>query len=268
MKYKHLVALYALFMFTLWVGITNAQTDNKTTIIRIYALTTITTGETGRSVVPAQQFYFDKVTNNHSRYLRNLNPNKTYQFEIKTLDAKGSSVGALKEALKIIKYEDNLILPTNDTHKMVLLPLVLGTPWSGLTTAAAPVLHGFNFGLISSGATSVALSDTGDYEFFYRSVPSDEMQGAAVVELCKMFGWDKIAVLYINNNYGVYFAVSIVSEATDAGIKAFSVPFEQDDNTSYAHAAKQIKSLGMYVIFCFFCTFVKYPCANWYLFFS
>ena len=47
-------------------------------------------------------------------------------------------------------------------------PIVLGAPWSSLSTSTAPVLGTFDMGQISSGATSISLSDTNKYPYFYR----------------------------------------------------------------------------------------------------
>ena len=66
----------------------------------------------------------------------------------------------LKESLKIVQLEST----ENNTY----CPIILGSPWSSLSMAAAPILNAFDMGLISPGATSVLLSDTNEYPYFYR----------------------------------------------------------------------------------------------------
>ena len=51
--------------------------------------------------------------------------------------------------------------------------------------------------------------------------------------------------MYINNNYGVYFAASILTSAAESGIDTYSMSFEARDISSYQSAAREIKDLGM-----------------------
>ena len=75
-------------------------------------------------------------------------------------NAGGDSQQALIAALDIIQYQS--------TEDQIYYPIVLGAPWSSLSTATASVLGAFNMGQISAGATSIALSDTSRYPYFYR----------------------------------------------------------------------------------------------------
>ena len=233
MKWCLLFSIWTLTLFK------SGFSANKT-VINIYALTTITLGEGGRGVVGSQRLHLDEINKNDSIF-------PDYEFTITPYDSQGDSVTALKYALQMIENEDNLILNySNETgYTEVTLPIVLGAPWSSLSVITAPALGGFNFGMVSSAATSVLLSETGDFPFFYRTPPADNVQSAGVIKLCTEFGWDKIAIMYVNNNYGVYLAISILSLALQENIEAYSIPFEHLSIESYELAAKQISELGV-----------------------
>ena len=88
-------------------------------------------------------------------------------------------------ALNLIDLEDEMI---NQTY----FPIVLGCPWSSLSTITSPALGAFENGQISSGATSIALSDTSRYPHFYRygliqkslSIDLARFRSVPVIKLC------------------------------------------------------------------------------------
>lgn len=221
--------------------------QTKKTVVNIYSITTVTVGEIGRSIVGAQRLYLTELNNNDSRL-------SNYTFTIKVFDSKGSTIEAFSHALAMRQYVDgnfylnDLILNENSTHKEVLLPILLGCPWSSLSVSTAPTLGVFNFGQISSSATSIRLSNRNNYPFFYRTVPADDVQARGIIYLCKLFNWDTIAVMYINNNYGINLALSVLSFALDNDIETYSVSFEEFDISSYQSAARLLSQLDVYII--------------------
>lgn len=209
----------------------------ENTIINIYALTTIDKGETGRAITATQRLFLEQLNNDTTHF-------PDYTFNITVFDAQADAITALKYALILINNEDNLE-STHDNTTVVTLPIIFGCPWSSLSTITAPALGGFNFGQISSSATSQVLADTGNFPFFYRTPPSDGVQAQGIIKLCNEFGWDNIAIMYLNNAYGVYLAVEVLSLALEEQIETYSISFEPYDVDSYTVAAKQIHELGM-----------------------
>eukprot|EP01083_Nonionella_stella_P257975 882410_1 len=107
----------------------------------------------------------------------NLLPN--YEFKIDPFDSRSHRQIALINALNITKkYQSHL----NDNH--TYFPIGFGTPWSSLSTATAPILGAFNMGQISASSTSILLSETSKYPYFYRTVPSESLQAAGIISLC------------------------------------------------------------------------------------
>ncbi len=59
-----------------------------------------------------------------------------------------------------------------------------GCTWSSLSTIVSAAFGAFDMGQISSSATSISLSDTPSYRYFYRTIPSDALQTQGII-LCK-----------------------------------------------------------------------------------
>ena len=219
--------------------------DNNYTIISIYSLTTVTVGTSGRALVGAQRIGLNLINDD-----KNIFPN--YRFEIRVLDAEGSSITALKNALIIgEENSDNLIVCRNNITNFVTkvnLPIVLGAPWSGLSAMITPALNAFNFIGLSSSASSILLSNVNNFPYFIRMPPNDGYQAYGIINLCLTFNWNKIIILYINNIYGIYLTTSILSIGLENGIEIYSIAFDLHDINSYKEAAKFAHKLDIYII--------------------
>ena len=79
---------------------------------------------------------------------------------------------------------------------------IVGDVCSGATLAAAPVAGENGVVMISAASTSPAISDRPGV---FRTVPSDRHQGRFGAELAASRGFEKMAVLYSNEDYGLGF---------------------------------------------------------------
>jgi len=70
---------------------------------------------------------------------------------------------------------------------------------------------------ISPASTSPVITDLNDNDFLFRTVPSDAFQGVAMSELVQEDGLDRVAILYINNDYGEGLADSFENTFEKAG---------------------------------------------------
>ncbi len=77
---------------------------------------------------------------------------------------------------------------------------IVGEVCSGATLAAAPIAEQNGVVMISAASTAPTVSDAGEYIF--RTVPSDSAQGDFGANLVREKGFDKLAVLAINDDYG------------------------------------------------------------------
>ena len=66
--------------------------------------------------------------------------------------------------------------------------------------------------------------------------------------LCETFGWSKIAVVYVNDAYGLYLALGIQDLAKELDIEVTSIAVTYADDNTYTYAADQIKAIGAYII--------------------
>ncbi len=80
---------------------------------------------------------------------------------------------------------------------------IVGADCSGVTIAIAnnvAVPNGVV--MVSPSATSPALSDIDDNDYFFRTAPSDARQGQVLADLLADQGIESVAVTYTNNDYG------------------------------------------------------------------
>jgi len=79
----------------------------------------------------------------------------------------------------------------------------------------------------SPTATALALDDFPDANMFFRTVPSDSMQAAAIVQVAEETGVQSVTVVYVDDAYGRPF-----SEAVTNGLDSLSI--DVDDSIGFA----------------------------------
>ena len=80
---------------------------------------------------------------------------------------------------------------------------IIGELCSGASLAASPIAKEAGIAMISPASTSPDLTNAGEH--FFRTVPSDALQGVEAAKLVKSLGYNSLAVLYVNDDYGVGF---------------------------------------------------------------
>ena len=175
-------------------------------VINVYGISNIQTSHDG-STVAAQKLAFDYINNNET----NLLPN--YIVNLTVLDALEDPSVALQHVLDLM---NSLIYETdpNSTSTEIILPIVLGCPYSSLSSVTAPALDTVNWKQISSSATSISLSEKSRYPAFYRTISADSLQAAGIIGLLEHFGWNKFAILYVNDVWGIYSTIEIMKLAS------------------------------------------------------
>ena len=79
---------------------------------------------------------------------------------------------------------------------------VIGAVYSSVSIPVASFFRLFNMPQISFASTSPLLSNRDLYPYFYRTVPPDNHQAQAMIDLIVSFGWDYVSTIYLNNLYG------------------------------------------------------------------
>lgn len=79
---------------------------------------------------------------------------------------------------------------------------VIGPTTSEVAVPLAGLLRLFHVPQISYSATSITLSNRDRYGYFYRTIPPDDLQAQAMVDLLLKFDWSLVSILHSNNEYG------------------------------------------------------------------
>lgn len=95
---------------------------------------------------------------------------------------------------------------------------VVGPACSGAVIAAAnSVTIPAGVMMITSSGTSPRITELDDKDLVFRTVPSDDYQGRALARTMKERGMDKVAVAYLNNDYGKGLADAFKDEFESLG---------------------------------------------------
>lgn len=92
---------------------------------------------------------------------------------------------------------------------------IIGEVCSGATLAAIPTINEHQVVLISPASTSPQLTDSSDY--FFRTVPSDQLQGEFAAKLAYTRGFRRLGIIYSNEPYGQDFNTILTQNFTNLG---------------------------------------------------
>jgi branched-chain amino acid transport system substrate-binding protein len=129
---------------------------------------------------------------------------KAAELVVNDVNAKGGILGRKVELL----VEDDVCKPevaTNTATRLVSrnVDLVLGHICSGATKAALGIYKDSNIVAMSPSATNPALTQSGDYPNFYRTIAADDAQARLEVDFAlDVLKVKKIAVLHDKGDYG------------------------------------------------------------------
>jgi branched-chain amino acid transport system substrate-binding protein len=129
---------------------------------------------------------------------------KAAELVVKDINAKGGVLGKQVELI----VEDDVCKPevaTNTATKLVGegVNVVLGHICSGATKAALGIYKDSNILAMSPSATNPALTQSGDYPNFYRTIASDDAQARLEVDFAlDILKVKKVAVLHDKGDYG------------------------------------------------------------------
>lgn len=135
-------------------------------------------------------------------------------------DSQAASQPAVDAANKLVNVEN--------------VPIVMGALASGSTIAAATAVT-IPAGVvqISPTATSPAMTDMKDGDHLFRLVPSDNYQGEVLTKIVLAEGIKKVAITYVNNDYGVGIATTFRDAYKKAGGEVTNFEKHEDKKNSY-----------------------------------
>lgn len=125
------------------------------------------------------------------------------ELAVEDLNAKG---GLLNSQVSVDFQDDR-----NDKREAVSImtkfatidkvPVIFGSAGSGVSLAIAPLANRYKVVLISPVSSSSQLSTEGG-DFFFRTVPADDLQAEVLAQWVFDSGAKRVAVVYTNNSWG------------------------------------------------------------------
>jgi branched-chain amino acid transport system substrate-binding protein len=163
------------------------------------------------------------------------------------INAAGGINGKMVELL----IEDTVCKPevaTNTATKLVSdgAQMVLGGICSGATKAALPIYLDAGILVMSPSATNPALTQSGDYPNFFRTIAPDDAQAQLDVDFATgKLGFKKLAVVHDKGDYGKGFA-EFAKKFIEEGGKAEVVLYEgvTPGAVDYSAIVQKIKKSG------------------------
>ncbi|XP_072550840.1 extracellular calcium-sensing receptor-like [Salminus brasiliensis] len=134
------------------------------------------------------------------------------------------SCAAVPMAIKVAFQFANGIEPMfNDSdscsiHGAAAVPALVGESGSTPSISMARILGLFGIPQVSPYATCACLSDKRQYPAFFRTIPSDHHQAAALARMVKYFGWTWIGAVRSDSDYGNNGMATFLKAAQEEGI--------------------------------------------------
>ena len=115
----------------------------------------------------------------------------------------------LAESVALDESVDLIILSNEEScsdqqngSSSVPVSAVIGAAASFVSVPVASFLRLFKTPQISYSSTSVLLSNRDRYGYFFRTVPSDDQQAQAMIDLALYFNWRYVSTIHSNDLYG------------------------------------------------------------------
>lgn len=146
-------------------------------------------------------------------------------------DSQATAQGAVDAATKLVNV-DNVVA-------------VMGALASGATIAAANAVTIPNGVLqVSPTSTSPEMTMMDDNDFLFRVIPSDGFQGIALAAMLMDHGIERVALTYVNNDYGVGIANTFREAYLAAGGTITADQIHEPDKSSYRSELATLASAG------------------------
>ncbi len=140
----------------------------------------------------------------------------------------------------VIKIGDTQTKPQSGidaAQKLTSIENVFGIVGALSSGVSIPVVQSVTSGMgvpqVSPASTSPVITGLADKDFMFRSVPSDAFQGVALAQVVNEAGYENMAVLYVNNDYGEGLAENFKNAFGKTGGKVSNSLAYEPGNASY-----------------------------------
>uniref|UniRef100_A0A673FM74 Extracellular calcium-sensing receptor-like n=1 Tax=Sinocyclocheilus rhinocerous TaxID=307959 RepID=A0A673FM74_9TELE len=159
----------------------------------------------------ALQFTVQEINNSSD-----LLPGITLGYHI--YDSCASVPMAIKVALQLANGLDLVFNDTDSCAKSAAVPALVGDSASTPAVTISRLLGPLGIPQVSHYATCACLSDKQQHPTFFRTIPSDHHQAAALARMVKHFGWTWIGAVCSDSDYGNNGMASFLKAAEEEGI--------------------------------------------------
>ena len=138
-------------------------------------------------------------------------------------DTCHSETVGLDEAMDLIISDrrERSCMSSNSTAYDAIVPATSGIVGASISRVSVPVAslaRLFNVPQVSYASTSPLLSDRTRYSYFRRTVPPDNLQVSAIIDLLRHFGWNYVSFLHSEDTYGSAGVSTFVNASAPHGI--------------------------------------------------
>ncbi|KAF4101536.1 hypothetical protein G5714_017968 [Onychostoma macrolepis] len=161
--------------------------------------------------VRAFEFAIEEINNSSD-----LLPGVTLGYHI--YDSCASVPMAVKVAFQLANGLDLIFNDTDSCAKSAAVTAVVAESGSTPSISISRLLGPFGIPQVSHYATCACLSDKRQYPTFFRTIPSDHHQAAALARMVKHFGWTWIGAVRSDSDYGNNGMASFLKAAEQEGI--------------------------------------------------
>ncbi|XP_073710039.1 extracellular calcium-sensing receptor-like [Misgurnus anguillicaudatus] len=159
----------------------------------------------------ALQFAIEEINNSSD-----LLPGITLGYHI--YDSCASVPMAIKIAFQLVNGFDLKYNDSDSCAKSAAVTAVVAESGSTPSISMSRVFGRFGYPQVSHYATCACLSDKRQYPTFFRTIPSDHHQAAALARMVKLFRWTWIGAVRSDSDYGNNGMASFLKAAEEEGI--------------------------------------------------
>uniref|UniRef100_A0A8C7GGC9 Extracellular calcium-sensing receptor-like n=1 Tax=Oncorhynchus kisutch TaxID=8019 RepID=A0A8C7GGC9_ONCKI len=125
---------------------------------------------------------------------------------------------AVKVAFQLANGLDPMFDTGEQCSGSATVTAIVGESASTPTISMLRIIGPFGIPQVSHSSTCACLSDKKQYPTFFRTIPSDQFQAAALAHLIRHFGWTWIGAVRSDSDYGNYGMAAFLQAAQEEGI--------------------------------------------------
>ena len=122
---------------------------------------------------------------------------------------------------------------------------IFGAAASGVSESILSKVTGSGVAMCSGSNTAASLTTADDGGFYFRTAPSDVLQGPALADVITGDGASSVAIVYRNDEYGAGFNEALASGLEDNGVTVATQISYDPNATSFDAEAQQIADAGV-----------------------